>query len=84
MAKVKNTDVDCFEYFEKYKIYPIDFKINTYKYPLFDMEYKNGIQMGIEQLDIMVCCHSEVSQIRNRNKCFKMLKLIIDDLLKEK
>ncbi|WP_297418986.1 peptide chain release factor-like protein [Clostridium sp.] len=64
--------------FEQYGLTSEDFKINTYKRCIMDDYYKRGVSIELHDLNIIVSCHSEKSQVQNKKKCLEFLKLIIE------
>lgn len=68
--------------FEKYGLSPEDILINIYKCNIMDADYVSGVEIIIKPFRLGVKCHDEKSQVKNKERCFQMLRLILDDMLK--
>ena len=69
--------------FEQYGLTREDFILSTFRHNIMDGDYKSGVEISVPQLEISIKCYSRKSQIQNRNKCLRIIKLIIDDIMKK-
>lgn len=73
--------------FEKWDLDPIDFEVDVYTVEETSMRTSTGDEMTIDTrdgvtiellpYDISVSCHSQNSQIKNRDECLNILETIL-------
>ncbi len=65
--------------FEEWDLEPADFKVDIYKVKETGMrtDNKSGVRVELLPYAIAVSCHSQKSQIKNRDECLNILETIL-------
>lgn len=65
--------------FKYWDLEPVDFKVETYKAKETGMrtDNKSGVKIELLPYGIAVSCHSQNSQIKNREECLNILETIL-------